>query len=587
MIKRNSPEEKSLLVKKYFKVFMEEVMGFDNAPFQDEIDDIISNDFYKKICIAIARGHGKSTHLSVGYPLWELALNHELRFLIVSSTSTVASSFITQIINHIEGNENYRYWSKFVDPSGRGVIPKMRRYQKKEEKWSGGAITIERHGLNSKDPSVAAIGLFGGILSKRADRIIGDDIVNQKNSETQEQREKTKEWVYTTLLPILMPKTGRFIYLGNTWHVDDLISNFLKDPQFDYASKLPAVLSEPVKEEMWQEFAKIRLDESISPEERHEKARIYYISHKDEMNEGLKLLWPEMFDYQQLYLEKLSNPFAYARMRMCDPASRPDQRIKEEWIQNSILKGKIFKLQDSPRENLEMRLTACGLDLAVKEDETGDDTVHLSLDLVKYSSISGINPGDYIIRNIECGKFSPNKTREIVKEKDALVKPIGTRVESNGYQRAMARDLEDVGLPITSYHTGGEKMNSEIGVNSLAILLENGRLILPYDNSDPRTIEIVSKLLNQMRDWPTGHTGDILMALWFAFSEIRDAVASAPKIPTPMGKTETLIKEEVDVFNKEIRKELEKEADKKVSAEQLHQRRLLTSSSRMWTKGRM
>ena len=62
-----------------------------------------------------------------------------------------------------------------------------------------------------------------------------------------------------------------------------------------------------------------------------------------------------------------------------------------------------------------------------------------------------------------------------------------------------------------------------MGVNSLSILLSQGKLVLPNSNKDAKTRKLITQLTNEMRAFPDGHTGDFsLMALWFAFSEARD-----------------------------------------------------------------
>jgi len=171
------------------------------------------------------------------------------------------------------------------------------------------------------------------------------------------------------------------------------------------------------------------------------------------------------------------------------------------------------------------------LDLAISQNASGDDTVLLSIDRVM-NDTSLFKQGDVIIRNIERGKFLPNETREKVITHNKVVQPMSIRVESNGYQEMMARDLNDNGIRITSYHTGGEKNDPDVGVNSLSVLLSQGKLILP-NSADPRTRKLVTQLVNEMRAYPDGHTGDALMALWFAYSELRDNLANQLVIPRP------------------------------------------------------
>jgi len=512
------------LITDNFRVFVEEIIGLNNAQFHKELDDTLSNHLNQKLCIALPRGFGKSTHLSVAYPLWEIAKNHNLRILIVSGTAEVSRGFMSEIVNNIERNKKYQLWAKAICPKNKGVIPKLRSRQKREEHWSIDSITIDRDELNIKDSTINAIGLFGSILSKRADIVILDDVVDQENSNTEEQRQKIKDWVYTTLMPVLVPG-GRFIYLGNTWHMDDLVSNLLKDPQFDIRKRIPSILHEATRQDLWEEWSNIQTDESLPMEDRRTKAKVFYENHQNEMKEGIETLWPDRFTYSDLYMKRVANPFSFARMYQCDPSIRPNQKFLESDIEKALNKGKDLILQDEARSGIEVGLTTSGLDLAISPN--GDDTVLLSIDRVAVNC-GEIKKGDYIIRNIERGNFQPKDTVEIVVNHNRKVKPLGVRVESNGMQKMMAGDLEDKNIPVTSYTTTGEKNDPEIGVHSLSVLLSQGKLILPYSNKDARTRKLVTQLVNEMRAYPDGHTGDSLMALWFAYSEARDRISSQP-----------------------------------------------------------
>ena len=514
-----------------FSFFVEEVIGFRNEKFHNDFDDVISNPNYKKIAFAAPRGTGKSNHTSTAYPLWEMAKNHNLRILVVSNATTLASGFVGQMLDAIDRNPKYQQFSKFCDPKGIGVIPKMRSVVKKQERWSSSAFTIDRDDLNIKESTVQAVGLFGSILSKRADIIIADDVINQQNSESEEQRRKVKDWFYTTILPCLVPG-GRVIYVGNVWHADDLISNLLKDPQFDYRRSMKSIISEPVNRKLWQDWADIRLDEQLAPEVRNSNADRFYETNRTEMDEGIEVLWPSRFPYKDLYLSRMANPYSFARMYQCDPSERPDQRIKNEWLEEAIRKGQDLALQDEPRKGMRMALTTAGLDLAISLKKGSDDTVFLTLDKVEYGE-GEIRTGDFVIRNITRGKMTPNQVHDMVKEKYSAISHAGIRVESVAYQESMVIELEDFGFPVRGYHTGGEKFDPGMGVNMIALKLEQGKFVIPYSRNDAHTMDECSKLMNEMRSWPDGHTGDSLMALWFAISEMNEFMTTGFTVPGP------------------------------------------------------
>jgi hypothetical protein len=515
--------ERIRLITNNFRIFTEEIIGLDNAQFHKEIDDTLSCELNKKLCFALPRDHGKSTHLSIAYPLWEIGKNHNVRILLVSNTMATAQRFMTEITGHIESNQKYHLWSKAIDPRKNGVIPKLRKYRKQEANWTNESIIIDRSDLKLKDPTINGVGLFGSILSRRADIIIVDDLVDQQNSETEEQRRKIKDWVYTTLMPVLVPG-GRFIYLGNTWHMDDLMSNLLQDPLFDVRKRMPAIIHESDRQDLWQTWANFYLDDMLSPEEKKGRAASFYRLHGTEMNAGAEVLWPTRHSYADLYLNRLGNPYSFARMYQCDPSIRPNQKFLETDIEKALNRGRNLVLQDAPRGDYETDCVASGLDLAISQQAWADDTALLSIDRIK-TDCGEFKRGDYVIRNIDRGKFLPNVVRERVTRHYYDVKPIGIRVETVAYQESMSRDLADLGIPVRSYKTGSEKNDPDIGVNSLAILLSQGKLILPYSNRDARTRQIVNQLVNEMRAYPDGHTGDSLMALWFAFSEMRDYAA--------------------------------------------------------------
>lgn len=544
-----------------FKVFTEEIIGVGtpNPPFLDELDDDISNPDYRRVVIAFARGHGKSTHLSVMYPLWEIANNHNLRILLISATGTVSQMFLSEIVGHIGRNEKYREFSKAMDKNGVGVIPRLKPGKKMTEDWSGASITVEREGLNLKDPTINAVGLFGAILAKRADIIIVDDVVNQENSFTPEQRQKVKDWITNTVMPVLVPG-GKFVYLGNTWSMDDVVAKFLGDPLFDVRKKRPAIVSEPTHPELWQEWARIRLDLFEESKMKQDKANAFYALHKAEMDEGIELAWPDRFFYGDLYLLRLQDPYAFARMYQCDPSDRPNQKFREAWLQEALRKGRGLRLQDKPHFEY-IDLTTVGLDLAISQEQTADDTAEGVLDLIRYNINADIKQGDFLIRQIKRGKFTPKETRDMVTQDYYTIKPDGIRVESVAYQESMVRDLEDKSIPVRGHRTGSEKWDSAVGVNSLAILLEQGKLIIPNDESDPRTQELVSKLLSEMRAFPEDHTGDSLMALWFAFLEMQELLGTRFTFP----KSSYGLKDPVRTV--EARVEGEKKADAQIISE--------------------
>lgn len=501
-----------------FELFTEDVLGFDNAEHQEEWCAVLGNrKRYKSIVDAAPRNHSKSTEFSVNYPLWEIADDSNVRILLVSGVDAQSASFLREIKGRIERDQEYVDFAGQLKPA----IP---------EKWTDKEIILKRSRTDIKDPTISTTSVEGTILSKRADIIICDDLLNFENTRTPEQRQKIKDWFNLVLLPVLEPKTGRLIVVGTIWQVGDLMEDLLKDPTFDFHKRYQAIIKEPdlgtPQRKLWDDWCDLFIEDR---EDNKERAAAFRDEHRAAMDEGIKTLWPARFSYEELYILRYKDPYAFARAYQNDPASRPSQKIKREWIERALARGVGMRLQDAPHLEY-IDLTTIGLDLAISQETTADDTAEVILDKLQYEW-QGNKAGAYVLRNIKRGKMTGGETRALVATDFYAVRPHGIRVENVQYQEVMERDLNDKGIPVHGHRTGSEKWDSAVGVNSIATLLEHDMLVLPSDSHDARTKELVGKLVAEMLAFPEGHTGDSLMALWFALLEMMEITATRYTVP--------------------------------------------------------
>ena len=132
------------------------------------------------------------------------------------------------------------------------------------------------------------------------------------------------------------------------------------------------------------------------------------------------------------------------------------------------------------------------------------------------------NDNKYVVLNRVKGHWSPSETRQNIRGQAERFKPSLILVEDNAYQQALVKDMQDeTTLPIKGFTTTGEKYDEEVGINSLAVTVENGQWIFPADPRDPATVDFYQELKEEMLKFPSGHTGDNLAALWFAFTALR------------------------------------------------------------------
>ncbi len=157
-------------------------------------------------------GHGKSAGLVVPLPAWLLGVNHNLRIKIVCSSTELARERVSSIKN-IVTSPAYREVFEDARPGGR---------------WTSDELTLERTG-SMTDPSLQAKGVFGIGVGKRADVLIFDDVVDQRNAMEALQRKKVREVVSQTWMGRLTPQ-GRSLYIATPWNTDDATHHIMQRP---------------------------------------------------------------------------------------------------------------------------------------------------------------------------------------------------------------------------------------------------------------------------------------------------------------------------------------------------------------------
>jgi hypothetical protein len=465
-----------------FSLFVEHVLGFENGRHHYEWQQLLANRAVqegkkmrilrpdepsvknKKIMVEAPRGHSKSTTFSVNYPLWKIAVDRNIRIIIVSKSASQAESFVREIQGHIERNIDYQEWAGDLIPD-------------ESVKWTQSEFIVKRDNYRLKDPTVSATSVSGVLLSKRADIIICDDILNIGNTRTSDQRDKTREWFFDVLMPVLEPG-GQLIVVGTAWNSEDLYQELLKDTTFDVKMVYDAILDE-------------------------KKGQV---------------LWPDKWTWDLLMERKESSgTLSFNRAYRNKVTSAEDQVFQPEWLEDAKSGNRqLIRHLDYSKWDLGAMTVTGGMDLAISMRDGADDSA--------IAIIGRTKTGVKIPLWLEMGKWSPaDQRKRIVEVFERFPMMAQFTVESNAYQASLQRDMAEMtDLPIKGYGTGGEKFDEDIGINSIAVEFENGKWILPYASDSDYTRRMIDSLVGGMLDFPSGHTADILMALWFANTAMRD-----------------------------------------------------------------
>lgn len=470
-----------------FEIFCSVVRGFDNNWHHDEWAFLLQNKAYqfqdkikwdlageyiidnKWMVIMAPRSHAKSTVFTVNYPLWRLGRDHNLRIVIVSASATISQSFLREI--QVEMERNAMYKAVFGN-----LVPEI------PEKWTQHEFIVDRDRTDLKDPSVSATSIGGTVLSKRADIIICDDILSDQNTRTVEQREKVRQWFFEVLLPVLEPG-GQLIVVGTAWNTEDLYHQLMGDDSFQIRKRYDAIINEDTQETMW----------------------------------------PERWNWSELMrLKKAMGSIPFSKAYRNVVLSAEDAVFKIEWINRAKERGKHYILKptfDYATWDLGQLVIANGIDLAISEKSTADYTA--------MGVLGRTRDGTKIPLWARREHLSPAEVRQGILDIHKNFAPVGLamhKVETNGYQEALRRDLADqTDIPISGYATGGEKFDEYVGINSMAVEFENDKWIIPY--GDEYTRRMMDYFIAGLLGFPGGHTEDLVMAFWFANTALRDLTA--------------------------------------------------------------
>ena len=249
------------------------------------MEQIVNSKGGNKVAIASPRGSAKTTLWDFILPLW-CALYRKKRFIIlISDSSGQAESYLGNIKEEIAGNEAIiQDFGKLQGATWRMDEILLKNDVKLAAKGSGKAI----RGLKHKN--------------FRPDLFIIDDAENDENVESEDQRKKLESWFDKAISKAGDEKTD-IIVIGTILHYDSLLSKLLKRPGFK-TKKYQGVISES-HSGLWTEWE--RLYTNLDDIERVETARLFYEQNKEELLDGVQVLWPEKvtyYDYRVMIIDE-------------------------------------------------------------------------------------------------------------------------------------------------------------------------------------------------------------------------------------------------------------------------------------------
>ena len=265
-----------------------------------------------KRVVAAPRGHAKSTSLTFKGTIHAVVYGYKHYPIIISDSSDQAEGFLDNIRVEFEENEAIR--EDFGDLTGKV--------------WRSNVL------VTSTNIKVEAIGSGKKIRGRkhrnwRPDLLILDDIENDENVNTPEQRRKLKNWFDKAVSKAGDTYTD-IMYIGTILHYDSLLNNVLQNPRYK-TKKYRAVISEAVNTKLWDEWESIYTN--LFNENHEEDARTFYEAHKEKMLLGAEVLWEEKLSYYDLMEIKVSEGTASFNSELQnDPIDPESATFNPEWF---------------------------------------------------------------------------------------------------------------------------------------------------------------------------------------------------------------------------------------------------------------
>ena len=279
--------------------------------------------------IEAPRGHAKSTTFTFKDSIHAAVYEYKHYEIILSDSSDQAEGFLTDIKTEFEENAAIR--EDFGDLEGKV--------------WKASVILL------SNGTKIEALGAGKKIRGRRhkqwrPDLILCDDLENDENVNTADQRKKLRNWFYKAVSKAGDTYTD-IVYIGTLLHFDALLANVANNPSYK-TSKYRGVISFATNTELWDAWEVIFTD--LSNEGRQEDAKEFFEANKEEMLDGTKVLWEQKLSYYDLMVIRISEGEASFNSEIQNDPIDPDScTFQEEWFDFYDDDGKILPDFSDPK----------------------------------------------------------------------------------------------------------------------------------------------------------------------------------------------------------------------------------------------
>jgi hypothetical protein len=463
-----------------------------------------------RLLINVPPEHAKSTVVTVNYPTYRIALNPNIRIIVVSKTITKAREFVYAIKQRLSHPRWLKLQTAYGPEGG---------WKQDADTWRTDTVYLGGDARNSseKDPTIQALGMGGQIYGARADLIILDDCITTANAH---EWESQINWLQKEVITRL-GKNGKLLVVGTRIAANDLYKE-LRNPKhwsggktpFTYMG-MPAVLEYSEKPEdwvtLWKESDVPWDGDSETPQENGYYPKWDGLALNRRRSEVTPSTWALVYQQEDIMEDSIFPPALV------------------QGATNGMRKRGPLKNGAAGHPSQVEGYTIIGFDPAM----TGNSAFVVTT----YNRADG---KIYVLDCINMEDPTPQKIRATIEELVQKYHPQEFRVEINAHQKAYALDeelrnwLAQYGVRLDAHFTGKNKWDTSFGVASMSNLFgterdgkhqRNNIIELPSSEGS----EGLKALTQQLLTWKPETRGktDTVMALWFAVIRARELMQQA------------------------------------------------------------
>lgn len=431
----------------------------------------LSEDYHKPIADALSyykndwqfhlhpRGHFKSTLITVAESIQQILNDPDITILITNAVLSNAASFLKELKSHFIYNEKFR-----------ALFPEFATKSTSDEGNNEAFTVLPRKNKWIREATVEISGIDKSVVSRHYNIIKFDDVVNNINSSTVEQRQKVID-AFKEYLSLLNPG-GIIRVIGTRWHYYDLYGYILEE------IKQARKKNDIVLYKMFRTSC-----------------------YKGEDSQGKKISsFPEKFSLEYLeQLKKMQGTHIFSCQYLNDPQPEEERPFSRKDIK--LIKD-IFSEKDTSIFKF------CSTDPSVSELEGSDPSVILTI---------AVNSSKQIfIERIDRQWVNPDQFINLCLNTSKEIRPLRFGFETTAFQKVFKFFLEKeakqrgVRIPIEEINRS-TRISKVERIKRIQPYLKAGQIYLVCDPDNLSETDLA--FFDELDEFPYSKHDDILDAL--------------------------------------------------------------------------